>query len=81
MRQGCHFIIYGRMISVLVRIFFGMCVQCYIVNNKVFELLKYLFITAITSLGIETTMIKVQILLWFFSCEFLNTRNIPLLNP
>ena len=46
MRWGCHFIIYGRLIFVLVKIF-G-CVQYYIINNKVFELLKYLFTTAIT---------------------------------
>ena len=75
MRQGCCFIIYGRLIFVLVRIF-G-CVQCYIVNNKVFELLKCLFTTAITYLGIKPMMIKVKILLWFFSHEFMDTRNIP----
>ena len=86
MRWGCHFIICGSLIFVLDRIF-G-CVQCCIVNNKVIELLKMFVLLytctaiAITYLGIKPAMIKVQmLLLWFFSHEFMDTRNIPLIGP
>ena len=86
MRWGCHFIICGSLIFVLDRIF-G-CLQCYVINNKVFELLKKFILlytctaTAIVYLGIKSAVkTKVQIpLLWFFSHEFMDTRNIPKLN-
>ena len=87
MRWGCHFIICSSLIFVLDRIF-G-CVQCYVINNKVFELLKmFILLYTCTAFGIVYLGIKsavkrkVQILLLcFFSHEFMDTRNIPKSNP
>ena len=86
MRWGCHFIICGSLIFVLDRIF-G-CVQCFVVNNKVFDFQKkhvcFCFLysctaTAIAYMGIRPAMIEIQtLLLWFFSHKFMDTRNILL---
>ena len=54
----------------------------YIVNIFLIkEYFKYVFTTAITYLGIGTIIMKIQVFLWFFSHEILNTRNIPKSNP
>ena len=54
----------------------------YIVNiSLIKEYLKYVFTTAVTYLGIGTIIIKIQVFLWFFSHDILDTRNIPKLIP
>ena len=45
------------------------------------EHFKYVFTTAITYLGNGTIIIKIQIFLWLFSHDILDTRNIPKSNP
>ena len=42
---------------------------------------KYVFTIAITYLGIRTIIIKIQIFLWLFYHDILDTRNIPKSNP
>ena len=59
------------------------CVQCYIVNNKMFEffvLIVYMYCNCYHILGIKSAVGKVQILLlWFFSHGLLDTRYGPFL--
>ena len=45
------------------------------------EYFKYVFTTTITYLGIGIIIIEIQIFLWLFSHDILDTRNIPRSNP